>query len=129
MIDSETLATLHRVATATPRLEGLVLFGSRARGDAGMNSDWDFGFLGRECDSATLLGALVLALKTDRVDLVDLSTAGGVLRYRAAADGVVIFEARPGIFARFWFAAVSFWLDMGGLIHAEQARLIAETAK
>src|SRR4051794_40166490 len=40
-----TLAELVRVARATPGLELLMLFGSRARGDARPDSDWDFAYL------------------------------------------------------------------------------------
>ena len=76
-------------------------------------------------DPDRLLGVLVDSLKSDRVDLVDLSRAGGQLRYRAAADAKVIVE-RDGEFARFWFDAVSFWCDMGPLIRRGYDAVLAE---
>ncbi len=90
----------------------LVLFGSRARGDARPESDWDVGFTARpELDREALLADLVTAWGTDRIDLVDLDRAGGLVRYRASRDGVPLHEAVAGEFRRFWWSAVSFWCD------------------
>ena len=44
---------------------------------------------------AALLGVLVEAVGSDRVDLVDLRRAGGLLRFRVARDGQVVYEPRP----------------------------------
>ena len=35
----------------------------------------------------------------------------GLLRFRAARDGVLVYEERPGIFDRFRFEAARFWYD------------------
>jgi predicted nucleotidyltransferase len=79
----------------------LLLFGSRARGDAQEGSDWDLGYLAREgFDPDTLLLDLVNALGTDRIDLVDLARAGAQVRFRAAGDGRALYEREPGLFAR-----------------------------
>ena len=65
-------------ARATAGLDLLILFGSRARGDARPGADWDFGYLADEAaDVPALLAALVEALEDDHVDLVDLRRAGG----------------------------------------------------
>jgi predicted nucleotidyltransferase len=118
------LERVRRVAAADPHLALLVLYGSRARGDAGPNSDWDFGYIADAgFDAAAFLGALVGATGTERVDLVDLDRMSGHLRYRAAADGVVLVE-RPGAFHAFWRAAVSYWLDMQDVIRAEYHRAL-----
>lgn len=96
-----------------------MLHGSRARGDARDDSDWDFAYLApKEFDSSLLYADLAVALRTDRVDLADLSTAGGLIRYRVARDGVVVHESEAGTFYRFWFAAVSFWCDAGPVLRA-----------
>jgi predicted nucleotidyltransferase len=99
-------------ASTTPGLEVLLLFGSRARGDAHARSDWDFGYLGRsDVDVAAVVSAIVEIVGSDRVDLVDLSRAGGLLRYRAARDGVTVFEARPRLAEAFRLDAADFWCD------------------
>jgi predicted nucleotidyltransferase len=107
------LADLGRVAARQPGLKLLVLFGSRARGAAGARADWDFGYLCNEpIDPMAVLAALGEAVHSDRIDLVDLARAGGLLRYRAARDGVAVYEAQPGTFDRFRFEAARFWFDV-----------------
>ncbi len=103
---------LHAVAARQRGLTLLVLFGSRARGDAAAHADWDFGFLSDgSVDPLTVMAALADAVGSERLDLVDLARASGLLRYRAARDGVLVYEARPGIFDRFRFEAARFWYD------------------
>lgn len=108
-----------------PDLGLLVLFGSRARGEARPASDWDFGFLaGPGLDREGLLADLVTALGTDRVDLADLAQSGALLRFHAARDGSVVFERRPGAFERFWLEAVDFWCDAGPLIRTHHQEVL-----
>lgn len=103
---------LHSVAARQRGLTLLVLFGSRARGDAAAHADWDFGFLSdSSVDPLTIMAALAEAVGSERLDLVDLARTSGLLRYRAARDGVLVYEARPGIFDRFRFEAARFWYD------------------
>ena len=100
-----------------PGLRLLLLFGSRARGDAKAAADWDLAYLASApFDADGLLADLAGAIGVDRIDLVDLSRAGGQLRYRAARDGRVLFEVRPGEFERFWLDAVSFWCDVAPVV-------------
>lgn len=114
-------------ASRQRQLALVVLFGSRARGDATERSDWDLGILaGADFDREQFLADLVAALHTERIDLVDLDRAGGLVRFRAARDGVPVFEAEAGAFAQFWFAAVSFWCDMGAIIRAGYDDVLAE---
>lgn len=113
MPGSQDLAAVAQLAAETPELDLLLLFGSRARGDVHPGSDWDFGFLaGPGFDPDDLLARLVLQLEVDDVDLVDLSRAGGLLRFRAAGEGKPLFESRPHCFFDFAFEAISFWCDM-----------------
>lgn len=99
-------------ARATAGLDLLILFGSRSRGDARPGADWDFGYLADEAaDVPTLLATLVEALEDERVDLVDLRRAGGLLRYRAARDGLPLYEAAAGLFDRYRLQAVRFWCE------------------
>ncbi|MBY0274923.1 nucleotidyltransferase domain-containing protein [Candidatus Binatia bacterium] len=91
-------------------LRALLLFGSRARGDAAATSDWDLGYLAESSfDPAALLADLVRALGTERIDLVDLSAASGLLRFRAAREGVALLGDAD--VADFRIAAASFWCD------------------
>jgi predicted nucleotidyltransferase len=113
------LSTMQVVARGHAGLKLLVLHGSRARGDARDDSDWDFAYLATSpLDVSSLYADLALALRTDRIDLVDLATAGGLIRYRVARDGMVVVESEPGAFDRFWFAAVSFWCDAAPVLRA-----------
>ena len=121
MVD-RTRDAIAAVAARHPDVSLLVLFGSRARNDATERSDWDLGYVATPAlDRDGLRVALTTALGTDHVDLVDLDRAGGLVRYRAARDGVPLFERTGDEFARFWFSAVSFWCDMGPIIQAGYA--------
>src|SRR5262245_40507587 len=101
------------VASRTPGLDLLVLFGSRARRDEHARSDWDFGYLGSATlDIEALLAALVETVGNERIDLVDLARASGLLRYRAARDGFAIFELRPRTMEAFSLDAADFWCDV-----------------
>ena len=99
-------------ARATVGLDLLILFGSRARGDPRPSADWDFGYLAdATADVPGLLSAVVEAIGNDHVDLVDLRRASGLLRYRAARDGVSLHESEAEAFDRFRLEAVRFWCD------------------
>lgn len=114
----ERLDRLHSAAARVTGLSLLVLHGSRARGDAAASSDWDFGYAGDRVDPLALSAALATAVDTDRIDVADLDAAGGLLRFRAARDGVLVFERSPGRFDRFWLDAVGFHCDAGHVLRA-----------
>lgn len=96
-----------------PELRLLLLHGSRARGEAHANSDWDFAYLADPgLDELDLRAALAQALKTDAIDVVDLERAGAVLRYGAARDGIPVLESTPGRFQGFCLEAIRFWLEI-----------------
>jgi predicted nucleotidyltransferase len=107
-----TIDRVRDVASRTSGLSLLALFGSRARADAHAHSDWDFGYLADDTlDVAALLAAPVETVGSDRVDLVDLDRASGLLRYRAARDGVALFESRSRLMEGFCLDAADFWCD------------------
>ena len=109
-----------------PKLRLLILFGSRARGDAHEGSDWDLGYLADAgMDPDALLLDLVNALGTDRVDVVDLARAGAQIAFRAAADARVLYEAEPGLFGKYWIEAVDFWCDVEPLLRAGYADVLS----
>lgn len=108
----EMLPLLRAVAREQPGIVLLVLFGSRARGEARHDSDWDFAYESAgDVDRLALMASLAEVLKCDDVDVVDLRRASGLLRFRVAREGLLVFEAAPGIFDRFRFAAARFWFD------------------
>ena len=121
------LAELARLSEAAPGLDLLILFGSRARGDAREGSDWDLGYLAAEpFDPDGFRVEVTHALGTERVDLVDLRRANGLLRYRAAADAQVIFDRDGERFYQFWFEAVTFWLDIKDIVRPAYEALLEE---
>lgn len=109
---TSVIEALRATAARQEGLALLVLFGSRARGDGSSGSDWDFGYLAAPAaDPTALLVALAEAVGSERVDLINLARASGLLRYRAARDGVLVYEAAPGGFDHFRFEAARFWFD------------------
>ena len=128
--DGEIIERLGEIARQHRGLRLLVLFGSRARGEATARSDWDLGYLGETAlDREGLLADLVAAAGTEAIDLVDLDRAGGLVRFRAARDAVVLVEASDGTFAGFWFDAVSYWCDMGPIIRAGYEGILEDLAR
>lgn len=106
------LDRIRPIAASASGLRLLILFGSRARGDAHTRSDWDFGFIATPAfDVAALLAVLVEALDAEAIDLVDLERASGLLRYRVARDGSVVYEDESRLGERFRLEAVHFWCD------------------
>ena len=106
-----------RLAAGCASLKLLVLYGSRGRGDFHEGSDWDFGFLAAaDFDPLDFSSQLSKVLRTDDFDLADLASAGGLLRYRAALDGVLVYERRPGAFHAFCLEAARFWYDAGPIL-------------
>ncbi len=110
---SDALETLRALAADTRDLRLLVVFGSRARGDARPGSDWDLAYLaGPGFDPGVLLVGATEAFGADRIDLVDLTRAGGQLRYRIARDGRIVYVTSGDEWDAFRIDAVTFWCDV-----------------
>lgn len=127
MVDAtkEILEEVTRLAARATGLDLLVLHGSRARGDVHLLSDWDFAFEADEAfDPDAFLADLVLVLRADRVDLVDLGRVGALLRHRVARDGVCLFERVPRAFERFQLDAATTWCDLAPILEAEYERVL-----
>ena len=79
----------------------IVLFGSAARGDR-VHHDIDLAILPRErLDLVDLTNRFTRRLGTQHIDLVDLGRADPLLLMFVAQEGVPLYEAEPGQFARF----------------------------
>lgn len=127
MSDPSQLEAAAGVARRQAGLRALVLFGSRARGDERPGSDWDFGYLGTT-DPDSLSAGLMSALGADDVQVVDLERASGLLRFRAARDGLALHEDPSGVFAAFQFEAARFWCDAGPILERAYQRVLADYA-
>ena len=128
--DAPTRAALARRAAAAQGLSLLVLFGSRARGDAGREADWDLGYLAQApFDVEGFRADVAEVVQTDRLDLVDLTRASGLLRFRAARDGVLIYETRPDSFEDFQVEATQFWCDVEPVLRRAYDDVLTGVAK
>jgi len=112
-------------AARETRIRLLVLFGSRARGAVHAHSDWDFGYIGDDQPDEDLLrDRLMQILGTDRIDLVDLSKASALLRFKVAAEGNPIFEDTTGLFQQLQIQSASFWCDIEPVLRRTYAQIL-----
>ena len=85
-----------------PDVQLVVLFGSRAKGGAGTESDYDIAVqLDGAADLIALTNEVTQLLGVTDVDLVDLRRANSLLLMHVATSGVVLHEREPGLFRRF----------------------------
>ncbi len=104
MTTEEELAAATRLLVEAARPQQIILFGSRARGDAGPGSDFDLLVVlptvaSRRRETARLLA--LLARHRIRADVVVASVGffetwrdvPGTVLHEAARDGVVLYEA------------------------------------
>jgi predicted nucleotidyltransferase len=97
-------------------LELVVIFGSRARGQACATSDCDVGVLRKKGivpagDFLQLAYQLSQALKLGNIDLVDLRRASPLLKYEVSRWGKPIYQAEPSVFVRFRVLAWKLYQD------------------
>jgi len=97
-----------------PYLKFLVLFGSRARGDAYERSDWDFAILCDEEERKTAIADLpygFLAVHNaiedcfdiggEWMDVVDVTRCSALIAHYVARDGQLLYERDIGTFEQF----------------------------
>jgi predicted nucleotidyltransferase len=125
MTPPSNLQAIRDLAAVFPGLRLLVLHGSRARGDTHQRSDWDFAYLGQaDLDELELRRQLSASLDADNIDVADLSRAGGLLRYRVAKDGALLYEQAPGTFENFCCKAAAFWFDVADIVRDEHDSIL-----
>ena len=104
--------------------EGLrlvLLFGSVASGKEYQESDIDLGFLfDRPVDMLDLTNRVIRLLRTDRVDVIDLSRASPLLKHSAIRTGKNLFEQTPGLFNIFQSLTFRIYVDTKKLRDAQE---------
>jgi predicted nucleotidyltransferase len=103
-------AALSAIDEAVPGAIAVYLFGSRARGDAGRDSDVDLALLGPaplDVIARFELQERIAAALHAPVDLVDLRTASTVMRVQVLENGRLLYEGDADERARFEVAALS----------------------
>lgn len=92
------------IFAAEPAVKLAYLFGSRARGEAGPLSDYDFAvYLDRQMDALAMAdlkfkiqSELCLALATNNIDLVVLNTTySPEVKYNIINEGQLVYEREP----------------------------------
>jgi len=98
-LPSHTLSEVRRLFSAYDEIGTVYLFGSRARGDQGALSDYDFAILTKAGKpvSATLhselVGKLMITLKTNDIDVTMLrATQAPELLYRIISEGKILLD-------------------------------------
>jgi len=107
-----------------------VVFGSRARGDAHENSDYDIAIdlaaqatlldLGEVMD--TITG--ITGKKADLVDLAGLSSRDPLLAYNIAHDGIPLVERTVGSFLAYKNDACARYFDIQDFLDTQHAFLL-----
>ena len=86
---------MQAIRDAVPGVQAVYIFGSRARGDAGPDSDLDLAVLAdRPLDPIVRwkLQESVAGMVHGAVDLVDLRSASAVMRVNVLADAKLVFD-------------------------------------
>ena len=100
---SRLTASVAPVFRKDPRIAAAYLFGSRATGDAGAESDTDLAILISPGDAEhfsledelRIEAELSLVLRTDKVDVVLLNRSALPLAFKVIAEGKLLYEVEP----------------------------------
>jgi len=104
------------------------LFGSRARGLETESSDWDIAMLfsekTRDASGLQTEIAKALGVNEEKIDLIELEEADLHLKFRVIREGKVLYEAEPGLRARFEAHVLIEYLDARGMYEIYLSRLL-----
>jgi uncharacterized protein len=98
-VDRVVLPALRDALAAFPEVERIVLFGSRAKGDAEPRSDIDIAISCPAGDTRTWLDICRVAEEAEtllKIDLVRLEDTDQAFRRRIEREGKVLYERRQG---------------------------------
>ena len=100
----------NQLKQAIPYIKMLILFGSRARKDYHIHSDWDFAALYDEpiqkqgyFDYFEIYNILadIFDIPSDKIDLVSLDICSPLITHYVARDGQLLYEQNSGLFEDF----------------------------
>lgn len=118
-----TRDTLAEALAAETNVRLAVLFGSEARGEAGVDSDLDVAVVGPDASALPSLALALTRAMGRTVDLVAMHTAPPLLRFQIAREGVVLVERQPYLWSDVKARAMVDWWDW-----APTARLFSAAA-
>jgi len=98
-VDRIVLPALRGSIAAFPGVERILLFGSRAKGDAGARSDIDIAVACPDADTRTWLDICRVAEEAEtllKIDLVRLEDTDQEFRRRIEREGKVLYERGQG---------------------------------
>lgn len=108
----------------------IVLFGSRAKGQAHTKSDWDIGILAKAgCYEGFAQFKLqedlseILSIPFDQLDLVNLRYCSPLLGFAIARDGLPLYQETTITFTRFQVRASKRYADTAKFRKLERAYL------
>lgn len=113
MNEQKLLEKISDLAEQIPHLKLLILFGSRAKGNADEDSDWDFAVLydpelrkiheksGWDWLKIWSVLEQVFDLPENKVDVVILNDSSNIMAHTIARDGKLLYERESGEFERF----------------------------
>ncbi len=110
------VAALARICAGHSGIRLVVLFGSVARGGARADSDVDVAVLGGEFWDQLDLGNEMAALLAREPHVVEMGGISDWLRFQIAHDGVLVYEAAPGLWTRFKAQAMVLYWDLAPTI-------------
>lgn len=116
-----TATEMRNIATIAKKhgLALVVLFGSRARGDAREKSDFDIAYSSIAPlpfnEENTMAVEFHSVLKTSDVDIVNLSTASPLLLKKIADEGIPLYEAKESLFNSLYLYAMRIYRDSAAL--------------
>src|SRR5689334_5401341 len=98
LVSSNVREALAVYAEAEPTLHLLVLLGSSSRGDAGGTADFEIGYLADwGFDAPTFRQLAASVLDVENVVIANLRRSSAAA-FRAASEGALAFERKPGAF-------------------------------
>lgn len=114
-----------------------VLYGSKARGQAGPLSDVDVAvLLDRSFDPERyfdrrleIIGGLMSLLNTNKVDVIILNQASLALQYRVVRDGIVLYCRNHDRLIQFAAQTVSEYLDFKPVIERHERAILARAPR
>lgn len=121
--------TLAEALAAETDVRLAVLFGSEARGEAGVNSDLDVAVVGPDASALPLLALKLTRAMGREVDLVEMPTAPPLLRFQIAREGRVLVERQRYLWSDVKARAMVDWWDWAPtarIFHAAAARRLRE---